>query len=210
MQKDKESKVIVLDEGLLYGRGSHKECYLHPLNDRLCIKVPYNDGGKIDLEREIKYIELLKFKNKDYSILPKYIGKVQTSRGRGYIFELIKDYTGEKSLTLEDFLKDEILLSDNLDLVTGLLKQLRTNLLQNEIITMGLFPENIIFQRISNNKYRIRIVNDMGSAALIPLEYYFSFFAIKKVLRRWQRFINVVRNDYSNKYINKLLENIDR
>lgn len=55
-----ESKVVELREELFYGNGRHKKCYIHPENENLCIKVPYNDGGKIDLEREVKFVRLLK------------------------------------------------------------------------------------------------------------------------------------------------------
>lgn len=119
---------------------------------------------------------------------------------------MIKDYDGEKSLTLEDYLNSEELLRENFRIIVNLLKILKENLLQNQIITMGLFPENIIFQKIDYNKYRVRIVNDMGSAALIPLEYYSSFFAVRKILRRWKRFVKVVKNDYQNQYAEKLAE----
>lgn len=201
-----ESKVVELREELFYGNGRHKKCYIHPENENLCIKVPYNDGGKIDLEREVKFVRLLKKNKKDCSILPEYFGKIQTSRGDGYVFELIKDYDGEKSLTLEDYLNSEELLRENFRIIVNLLKILKENLLQNQIITMGLFPENIIFQKIDYNKYRVRIVNDMGNAALIPLEYYSSFFAVRKILRRWKRFVKVVKNDYQNQYAEKLAE----
>lgn len=201
-----ESKVVELREELFYGNGRHKKCYIHPENENLCIKVPYNDGGKIDLEREVKFVRLLKKNKKDCSILPEYFGKIQTSRGDGYVFELIKDYDGEKSLTLEDYLNSEELLRKYFRIIANLLKFLKKNLLQNQIITMGLFPENIIFQKIDYNKYRVRIVNDMGSAALIPLEYYSSFFAVRKILRRWKRFVKVVKNDYQNQYAEELAE----
>lgn len=119
---------------------------------------------------------------------------------------MIKDYDGEKSLTLEDYLSNEELLKKNFGIIVDLLKFLKENLLKNQIITMGLFPENIIFQKIDYDKYRVRIVNDMGSAALIPLEYYSSFFAVRKILRRWKRFVKVVKNDYQNQYAEKLAE----
>ena len=201
-----ESKVVELREELFYGNGRHKKCYIHPENENLCIKVPYNNGGKIDLEREVKFVRLLKKNKKDCSILPEYFSKIQTSRGDGYVFELIKDYDGEKSLTLEDYLSNEELLKKNFGIIVDLLKFLKENLLKNQIITMGLFPENIIFQKIDYDKYRVRIVNDMGSAALIPLEYYSSFFAVRKILRRWKRFVKVVKNDYQNQYAEKLAE----
>lgn len=201
-----ESKVVELREELFYGNGRHKKCYIHPENENLCIKVPYNNGGKIDLEREVKFVRLLKKNKKDCSILPEYFGKIQTSRGDGYVFELIKDYDGAKNLTLEDYLSNEELLKKNFGIIVDLLKFLKENLLKNQIITMGLFPENIIFQKIDYDKYRVRIVNDMGSAALIPLEYYSSFFAVRKILRRWKRFVKVVKNDYQNQYAEKLAE----
>lgn len=109
-------------------------------------------------------------------------------------------------MTLEDYLSNEELLKKNFGIIVDLLKFLKGNLLKNQIITMGLFPENIIFQKIDYNKYRVRIVNDMGSAALIPLEYYSSFFAVRKILRRWKRFVKVVKNDYQNQYAEKLAE----
>ena len=92
--------------------------------------------------------------------------------------------------------------------VETLLKSLKCALFDNEIITMGIFPENIIFQKTSSQEYRVRIVNDMGSGVLIPLEYYFSYFAKSKVTRRWSQFINTLRTDYDSTLINKLIEEI--
>lgn len=109
-------------------------------------------------------------------------------------------------MTLEDYLNNEELLANKFNLIADMLKYLKNNLLQNEIITMGLFPENIIFQKTSNEKYRVRIVNDMGSAALIPLEYYSSFFALRKIIRRWKRFVKVVSRNYQSECAKKLAE----
>ena len=73
---------------------------------------------------------------------------------------------------------------------------------------MVLFPENILFQKTDENNYRVRIVNDMGSAVLIPLEYHFKYFAHTKILRRWKMFLEVLRNKYASHLSEKLIEEI--
>lgn len=193
---------------MLYGQGSHKKCFLHPHNKNLCIKIAYNEGGQKDLIREINYIDVLKRRHKDYSILPKYFGKVNTNLGTGYVFEIIRDYNNDRTQTLEDFITDLNLFSQNYSLIVRLLKELKEKLYKNEIITMVLFPENILFQKTDENNYRVRIVNDMGSAVLIPLEYHFKYFAHTKILRRWKMFLDVLRNKYASHLSEKLIEEI--
>ena len=201
-------EIIQLDDSLLYGQGSHKKCFLHPHNKNLCIKIAYNEGGQKDLIREINYIDVLKRRHKDYSILPKYFGKVNTNLGTGYVFEIIRDYNNGRTQTLEDFITDLNLFSQNYSLIVRLLKELKEKLYKNEIITMVLFPENILFQKTDENTYRVRIVNDMGSAVLIPLEYHFKYFAHTKILRRWKMFLDVLRNKYASHLSEKLIEEI--
>lgn len=203
-----DKQILQLDDTLLYGQGSHKKCFLHPHNKNLCIKIAYNEGGQKDLIREINYIDVLKRRHKDYSILPKYCGKVNTNLGTGYVFEIIRDYNNDRTQTLEDFITDLNLFSQNYSLIVRLLKELKEKLYKNEIITMVLFPENILFQKTDENNYRVRIVNDMGSAVLIPLEYHFKYFAHTKILRRWKMFLDVLRNKYASHLSEKLIEEI--
>lgn len=203
-----DKQILQLDDTLLYGQGSHKKCFLHPHNKNLCIKIAYNEGGQKDLIREINYIDVLKRRHKDYSILPKYYGKVNTNLGTGYVFEIIRDYNNGRTQTLEDFITDLNLFSQNYSLIVRLLKELKEKLYKNEIITMVLFPENILFQKTDKNNYRVRIVNDMGSAVLIPLEYHFKYFAHTKILRRWKMFLDVLRNKYASHLSEKLIEEI--
>ena len=201
-------EIIQLDDSLLYGQGSHKKCFLHPHNKNLRIKIAYNEGGQKDLIREINYIDVLKRRHKDYSILPKYFGKVNTNLGTGYVFEIIRDYNNGRTQTLEDFITDLNLFSQNYSLIVRLLKELKEKLYKNEIITMVLFPENILFQKTDENTYRVRIINDMGSAVLIPLEYHFKYFAHTKILRRWKMFLDVLHNKYPSHLSEKLIEEI--
>lgn len=207
MTKSSES-IIQLNKDKFYGKGTHKKCFIHPDNKDLCIKVAYNRGGQKDLNREINYIQVLRRRNKDYSILPQYYGKAETNLGTGYVFEIIRDYDGNKCKTLEDFITSNKLFSENFNLIVTLLKELKSELYNNEIITMVLFPENIIFQQTAENVYKVRIINDMGSSVLIPLEYYFTYFARTKILRRWVKFLEVLKTNYNSPLTDKLINEI--
>ena len=199
------NNIIHLDENSYYGKGTHKKCFVHPSNSKLCIKIAYNRGGQKDLLREINYLKVLQRRKKDYSILPQYYGEIKTNLGTGYVYELIRDYDNAQSLTLEDILTNQNLFNIMFETVKNMLLFLKTSLLKNEIITMGLFPENIIFQKTAPDKYNIRLVNDMGSGVLIPLEYHFHYFAKAKVERRWQEFLNTLKNNYNSELTTKLI-----
>ena len=162
-------------------------------------------GGQTDLLREINYIKILKKRNKNSDILAKYYGEIETNLGHGYVFEVIRNYDKSKSITLQEILLDEKLFDNYFNLTVKLLKDLKNNLFENEIITMGIFPENIIFQQIDSQTYKVRIVNDMGSGVLIPLEYHFLYFAKAKVARRWEEFITNLKKLYPSGLTNKLI-----
>lgn len=191
MQNNKKAnEPIQLTDNLFIGKGTHRACYQHPENASLCIKVAYNDGGVIDFKREIKYRHILQRRHADTHILPAYYGTISTNMGTGYVYELIQDYDGSTSKTLEEFLQDETLVAGNFTMLVEQLKELHRQMYDNSILTMGLFPVNIIAQQISaGGKYTFRLINDMGSAVLIPLEYVFDFVAKKKVEKRWQQFL---------------------
>lgn len=118
-----QNQIINLTDDLLYGQGTHKKCFLHPLDNNLCIKIAYNKGGQRDLNRELNYLKVLKRHHKDYSILPQYYGPVKTNLGIGHVFELIQDYDGTKSQTLEDFINSPTAFKENFNMIVSLLKQ---------------------------------------------------------------------------------------
>lgn len=53
-----QNQIINLTDDLLYGQGTHKKCFLHPLDNNLCIKIAYNKGGQRDLNRELNYLKV--------------------------------------------------------------------------------------------------------------------------------------------------------
>ena len=50
--------MVTLDKSNLAGKGLHRECYKHPENENLCIKVTVH-GNNIETLREMKYYKHL-------------------------------------------------------------------------------------------------------------------------------------------------------
>lgn len=51
--------VVILNDDLFYGKGTHKKCYRHPKDKSKCIKMAYSAYGQKDLDRELKYLKIL-------------------------------------------------------------------------------------------------------------------------------------------------------
>ena len=202
------AKTLELTDSTIFNNGCHKKVYTHPENPQLCIKIPYNAEGQDDLDRELFIRRRLQRNNISTKILPKYFGTTETTLGKGYIFELIKDFDGNISLTLDDYLKDENLFKKHYEKLLENILFLKKRLFEEKLVIMGMWPENVIIQRLNADTLRAVLVNDLGSAALIPLEYYFEFLNKKRTQRRWQRFLGNIASRYSYPQAKIFLEKI--
>ena len=91
--------MLKLEPSALFGRGLRRECYFHPEDETKCIKIVV-DGDHKETVREQSYYRLLEKRNISWRMLARFYGNVETNRGEGAVFELIRDYNGEVSKTL--------------------------------------------------------------------------------------------------------------
>lgn len=189
---------ITLSEKDYISKGLHRKCYHHPEDSNKCIKVNYNEGAEEETNREIAYYKHLIKRNVSFDALPKYYGPVSTNYGNGHIFELIRDYNGETAIPLEKYFANNSLTEKYFDqLVTGL-KELKSALLKDRIITMTIKSKNILFQHLSETKSRLIIIDNIGNSTFIPIANYIPYFAKSKIERTWQRFLNSIVKENSN------------
>ncbi len=92
------SDVLDLSNAVLIGKGTHKKCFVHPQDPSRCVKVAYNELGKRDLNREVKYLSAGYRRKHISTVLPRFYGTVQTSLGKGYVVDLLKMPTGQRAL----------------------------------------------------------------------------------------------------------------
>ncbi|RWR02229.1 hypothetical protein ED28_09185 [[Pantoea] beijingensis] len=185
-----------LDQTLYVAKGRHRECYLHPVDNHLCVKVVYNkeSGGAQESRRELKYYHFLEKRNIDWRILPAFHGKVETNLGTGVLFDFVRDYDGQPSKTLEHYLSHEFRDGLNNPELLRALSELKAGLLKNRIITMTLKSKNILYKKESAHVGRLVIVDNIGNSSLIPVASYSNFFGTRKIHRTWARFINDLKN----------------
>ena len=198
---------ITLSEKDYISRGLHRKCYHHPEDANKCIKVNYNEGAEEETNREIAYYKHLIKRNVSFDALAKYYGPVLTNYGNGHIFELIRDYNGETAIPLEKYLANKSLTEKYFDqLVTGL-KELKSALLKDLIITMTIKSKNILFQHLSDTNSRLVIIDNIGNSTFIPIANYIPCFAKSKIERTWQRFLkSIVKENSHNPLLTRLID----
>lgn len=200
--------MLLLDETNFISRGLHRECYQHPNNNELCIKVVVN-GDDSETSRELRYYHHLQRRAISWRMLPQYYGPVDTNKGPGYQFEVVKDFTGEVSSTLEHYLLDEALTVLYFPQLIQALNALRDYLLINGIVTMTIKAKNILFRRLSENSGEMVVVDNIGSSDFIPICNYSTFFARRKTRRKWERFEALLEASYpNNRHISSLLNGL--
>ncbi|MDR1460541.1 MAG: hypothetical protein LBI78_02735 [Campylobacteraceae bacterium] len=112
------------------------------------------------------------------------------------------------SKSLLDYLTFDILLQENFDKLVDALKRLKADMLFYKIITMEFYPQNILYKKDNDGSGRFVIIDDIGSAALIPIEYYFTFAAHARINRKWKRFTEYLAKKYTNSLVQELVKQI--
>ena len=200
--------VLQLSENDCFSSGTHRKVYRYSGNEELLIKIAFNEDGKKDMAREMYVRNKLAKNNITSKILPAYHGTVKTNLGQGYIFEYIRDYDGSNSKTLEDYLQEQSDFASDYEEILRAILEFKQNLLKENIVIMDIFPINILLQRMADGSLRPMFINDMGSAALIPLEYYIPALNRKRTLRRWQRFVQYIAVQYPGDKVAAFLSKI--
>ncbi len=85
------------------GGSAVRECYVHPLDRNLCVKVVKRKADLLELTREISVAKLLAPYLKDY-IVRYDDGLVETDKGLGLVCELVRNEDdGELALSLAQY-----------------------------------------------------------------------------------------------------------
>ncbi|MBR6000549.1 MAG: PhoP regulatory network protein YrbL [Oxalobacter sp.] len=184
--------MIDLSQSTPLGTGAHRSCYLHPDNKNLCIKV-LHDVTKSELKgikNEMRYYNHIQGYLKDWSGIPRFHGTVETNMGIGYVFDLITDFDGTPSVTLEDMLETcdtPEKAQKIIDLILALKKYIR----DNHILTITMNPHNVLCRRISETQCVPVICDNLGRSSFLPWSHWFQSIGDNSQQKRWERFIKL-------------------
>jgi hypothetical protein len=199
--------MVYIENSGLIGTGHHRECYRHPENKNLCIKIVVSGNDK-EQKREIKYYKRLKKKGNTWDVIPRYYGDIETNMGPGSVFYLVLDQDGAPSKPLKHYLSSSKWTEANYSRLSNALDVLKDDLLQQQIITMTLKPKNILCKEMASGSLRLCIIDNIGNSVLFPICNVSRYFAKKKILRKWGRFEDRLLIKYKhNNALHQILTN---
>lgn len=73
---------------------------------------------------------------------------------------------------------------------------LKHNWQYEKIVTSDVDPQNFLVQKISPERKVLRIVDNIGTPVLIPLAFYFDYFADRRFIRYWRRFVEDLAREH--------------
>ncbi len=154
---------IYLTDKLIVGKGRDRICYEHPNDSNLCIKVSINNDKQS--KREVSYFNFLIKRNTNLSKISIFRGKVNTNKGVGYTFDLIRDHDKKISKTLRQCLEAQEFTTK---WVEPHLIDLKKYLIINKICIRDISPSNISCQK-NPDGISLFIIDGVSNANINPL-----------------------------------------
>lgn len=188
-----------LDENQLMGFGKHHRCYRHPGDNSLCIKVLQPDRHSKVLRREISYYSHLTKRNIDWRHIARFHGEVKTQLGVGAVFERVRNADGSTASSLSQMLKAGTPPLDPAALAAEINRMMQ-NIYRQAIVLSDFNLRNLLWQVKADATHRLVIVDGIGHNDFIPLCEVIPRFAQRKIVRTWNRNLELWFGDYPEIY----------
>lgn len=189
---------VNITDDLFLGKGGHRACYRHPVDKTKCIKIILNSDGARTVNFELDFLRTLHKRGFYPKLIPRYYGMIETSKGTGYVYDLVQNEDGTPALTLDDFLKNPELLNSSREKLLKLMNSLHKDLYDNQVIVRSLEAWNVLFPRAADGTLSIRLVNDLGMPNRLKIPYHISYTAHKHVEKHWKKFKHDMRPYYKD------------
>ena len=183
--RDCMRNLLQLSNDLFVSEGPDRKCFRHPDDTRLCIKVLHPERRSGRFRREVRYFKQLQQRKVDFLHIASFHGLVQTSIGKGVIFDLIRDDDERVSRTLAYYLEQEN-ASFNAWVIQEI-EALKQNLFDQWVAFHDLNPSNILVQRLGFDEFRLVVIDGIGHNHFFPLVSYSRKYARNKITRVWNR-----------------------
>ena len=171
------------------GHGATRDCWQHPLQDNLCVKVNLANRKNNSLPYEIHVYERIK------KLLPGLVAAihselVETDKGQGLVSELIRDEDGRISPCLKEYSDRGGDMNEILNPLNRIIKRM----IVRDIFFLDLNRGNFAVQTLHGKKTVIMIdiksLNRAGFVGFLHLERIFAPLARNIMFRRIRRLYN--------------------
>lgn len=187
--------MIHLDNSLLLGQGNERQCYVHPDNPALCIKV-YQPGMIVRSQNSIEYayLKYLEFKKVPFTYIPRCYSWVQTDKGKGLLIDRVLDQDGTPSISMEEAIKSSLISKST---AKQLLELLGDYLIKHKICISDINVDQVLLKKVES-QWVPMIIDGIGSRYFytpkLPLIMLFPSIGLKKTKANWPQLIQKVMN----------------
>ena len=185
------------------GQGTERTCYQHPADQTRCVKITRKGRFKQTI-RETSYFSFLANRGVPFDHLPRFYGKIEGEGFIGIEQELILDRIEDNesahsdqpasSKTIDQYLASSR-TPEEIRAFWKALGELKAWLLKYNVLALGIDHNNVVVNRTENG-IRMVLIDGVYDTEWIPVSQYFSFFGRRKILRRWNRFIELLHERY--------------
>ncbi|MDH3633721.1 MAG: YrbL family protein [Gammaproteobacteria bacterium] len=174
---------ISLPASLLVADGFYFKCFQHPTAAHYCIKVMLPQHHPARFRRCVRYFKALHRRGIYLDHIAAFHGLINTSLGKGAIFEMVLDDDGRVSKSLDHYLA----LNDKRfnAWVIREIESLKQSLHNYWIASYDLNPTNVLVKRLGFDEFRLVVVGGIGDNQLFPLASYSRIYARKKLASAW-------------------------
>jgi len=185
--------MIPLDSSDLISSGTVRDCYLHPNNPHLVIKLPAGEKREARLAniRDLRGYQILMREHVNLFCISHCYGFVTTDRGMGLMCDCIRDDNGAISKTIRNIIATESECDTRYNL--QVVEEFCNFLIFKNIFLFDLNPGNIVLKRMDDGTYQPVVIDLKGryeNHEFIPLSSHIVYFARKKLKRRCDELIN--------------------
>jgi len=177
--------VLHLSDKLLIATGDNPHCYIHPDDSDKCIKVLRTDTPLKVNEREKRYYQTLLKRGISWERLARYYWAESTDQGDGLVYELVRDYDGSISKTLDYYLNlnDDRLTNE----IVRQIELLQIFFLREAVLFRDLITLNILMKKKAVDEYELIVIDGIGHNDVLRLCEYSKTVARRKIKRIWNR-----------------------
>lgn len=170
------------------GKGRTRSCYRHPGDPAKCIKIDRRPHGGPTEKEAAYYAKLPRIRpGLSYTHIPRFYGMVETTLGRGGVFDLIRDETsGEISRTFLACIAAGEVSADDPHWLEAHRSYLKT-LYQEAVIIRDFNPGNLCVRRMRDGSYRLITIDGIGHRFILPFSDHWLWFARQKLHRQVNR-----------------------
>ena len=147
---------VSLPASLLVGEGSYYRCFQHPTAAHYCIKVLLSQQQQVRFRRYVNYFKALHRRGIYLDHIAVFHGLINTSLGKGAVFEMVLDDDMRVSKSLGHYLA----LNDKRfnAWVIREIESLKQIFHEHWIAGYDLNPSNILVKRLGFDEFRLVVV----------------------------------------------------